>query len=69
MLMYFVTLDSSSQGLVRLQMTPLKIRRFRLNRVCRDDAKWLRESLSAECGKLGPRVTLNPDNTLLLGWL
>ena len=67
-LMYFVTLDPSSQGLVRLQMTPLKIRRFRLNRVSRDDAKWLRDTLGGKCGELMTQVTLNPDKTLLLGW-
>jgi poly-gamma-glutamate capsule biosynthesis protein CapA/YwtB (metallophosphatase superfamily) len=34
-LMYFVSMDSASGNLLRLQMTPMQIKRFRLNRAHR----------------------------------
>ena len=38
-LMYFVTMDASTQDLVSLAMMLLEIRQFRLNRVSRGDAE------------------------------
>ena len=67
-LMYFATMDASTRNLVRLEMTPLEIRRFRLNRVSTRDAQWLRDSLSQQSGGFGTDVQLTPDNTLTLEW-
>jgi poly-gamma-glutamate synthesis protein (capsule biosynthesis protein) len=67
-LMYFVTFDPSAGRLVRLEMTPLRIRRFRLNRVSREEAHWLRDTLHRECAKLGTRVGSTADDRLRLGW-
>jgi poly-gamma-glutamate capsule biosynthesis protein CapA/YwtB (metallophosphatase superfamily) len=67
-LMYFVTVDSSTGRLERLAMTPLKIQRFRLNRVSRRDAEWLRDTLTREGKQTGTLVMLTPDNHLVLQW-
>jgi poly-gamma-glutamate synthesis protein (capsule biosynthesis protein) len=67
-LAYFVTLDQASGRLRRLDMTPFRTRRFRLERVARRDAKWVRSTLDREGRKLGTRVELASDGTLALGW-
>ena len=67
-LMHFVTIDASAGRLVRLEMTPLQIRRFRLNRVSKEDGRWLRDTLDRECAKLGGRVESTADDRLALGW-
>jgi poly-gamma-glutamate synthesis protein (capsule biosynthesis protein) len=63
-----VTFDPSAGRLVRLEMTPLQIRRFRLHRVSREDAIWLRDSLDRQCAPLGTRVELAADDRLTLRW-
>jgi poly-gamma-glutamate synthesis protein (capsule biosynthesis protein) len=55
-LMYFATLDSSSGKLMGLQMTPTQIRRFKVNRASRADARWLRDTLNREGARYGTRV-------------
>ncbi len=65
-LMYFAYLDPSTGRLVQLQMTPLQVRKFRLNRVSRADAQWLRDVLDREGKKFKTRVVLNKDNNLML---
>jgi poly-gamma-glutamate synthesis protein (capsule biosynthesis protein) len=67
-LMYFVGMDLTTRELARLEMTPLRIRRFRLNRVSREDARWLREVLGREGAKLGTKVELGARDRLALGW-
>jgi poly-gamma-glutamate synthesis protein (capsule biosynthesis protein) len=67
-LMYLVTMDASARALVRLEMTPLQIKRFRLNRVSREDARWLREVLDRESAKLGTNLELDTHNNLSLSW-
>jgi poly-gamma-glutamate synthesis protein (capsule biosynthesis protein) len=67
-LMYFPSMDPSTGKLVRLEMTPLQIRRFRLNRVAQEDALWLRDVLKREGEKLGTGVELNENGTLTLDW-
>ena len=66
--MYFISVDPATLGLVRFETKPLKIERFRLNRVIREDARWLRGRLNRECAAPGTRVALARDNTLTLGW-
>ncbi|MBA7693682.1 putative polyglutamine synthesis accessory protein [subsurface metagenome] len=67
-MMYFVSMDSSTGSLVCMRMTPLQIKHFRLNRASRSDALWLRDTLNREGKKFGTRVELNTDNTLTLHW-
>ena len=51
------------ESLVRLQ-----IRRFRFQRVSKEDARWLRARLERESAKLGTRVEPNANDSLMLGW-
>jgi poly-gamma-glutamate capsule biosynthesis protein CapA/YwtB (metallophosphatase superfamily) len=67
-LMYFATMEPSTGKLVSLHMTPLQIRHFRANRASREDAAWLRDTLSREGKRFGTRVDLEKDNTLTLRW-
>jgi len=67
-LMYFATVDASTGKLQRLAMTPLKIQRFRLKRVSRRDAEWLRDTLTREGKQTATNVMLTADNHLLLQW-
>jgi len=55
-LMYFVTLDLATGMLVSLIMTPLQIRRFRLNYAHPDDVHWLQQILDRESRSLGARI-------------
>ena len=67
-LMYFVTFDMLTRKLVRLEMTPLQIRNFRLHRASREDAQWLRDTLCRESAVFGAGVELADDNRLRLTW-
>jgi poly-gamma-glutamate synthesis protein (capsule biosynthesis protein) len=63
-LMYFLTINRSTGKLSRLQMTPLEIKRFRLNRIGHLDAVWLRDVLSG----LGTETVLTSGDDLILQW-
>ncbi len=67
-LMYFVSMYPLTGELVRLRMTPTRIKRFRVNRASRAEAFWLRDTLNREGKKFGTRVELDEDNTLTLQW-
>lgn len=67
-LMYFVTIESSTGKLLRLEMIPLRIHRFRLNHVSRADADWLEKTLTREGKQTGTQLILMPDNRLMLQW-
>ena len=67
-LMYFVAIDSSTRKLLRLQMAPFEIKRFRLQRATHQDATWLEDTLNREGQGLSNRVVLNADNRLILQW-
>ena len=68
-LIYFVDVDPANGELVALEMMPLEIRRFQLNRASGEDTNWLQRILDRECQKFGVRVTLNPTGRLALSWL
>jgi poly-gamma-glutamate capsule biosynthesis protein CapA/YwtB (metallophosphatase superfamily) len=55
-LMYFVTLDLATGKLVSLIMTPLQIRRFRLNYAQPHDALWLQQMLDRESRALDAKI-------------
>lgn len=67
-LMFFVTLDVSTGELVRFDMTPFLIRKFRLNLASRGDAEWLRDMLGREGARLGTSAEFRDDNRLRLLW-
>jgi poly-gamma-glutamate synthesis protein (capsule biosynthesis protein) len=67
-LMYFPTIDAASHRLVGLEMVPLRIRNFRLNRATAQDSAWLHDVLVREGRDLGTRVRLGGDGSLALEW-
>ena len=66
--MYFVTMDRAAGRLVGLEMTPLRVRRFRLHRAGAADTRWLRQTLDREGRKLDTHVELEAENRLRLHW-
>ena len=67
-LMYFVSVEPETGKLTRLSMTPMQIKRFRLNHASAEDAVWLKNILNREGRKLGTSAEQNADNTLDLRW-
>jgi len=67
-LMYFPTLDPERGHLLRLDLTPTRLRNLRVNHASRKEAQWLTDVLNWEGKSLGTRVTLNADNRLSLYW-
>ncbi len=66
--MYFLRADPSSGKLVSLFMTPMQVKRFRLNHAAENDALWLRNVLNREGKKFGTSVELQAGNILALRW-
>lgn len=67
-LMYFVRIDTATGKLAGLEMVPMQMRKFKLHRAARQDATWLRDTLNREGKRLGTRVALQDDGTLVLCW-
>ena len=67
-LMYFVTAEAATGKLLRLEMTPLEIKRFRLSHASRQDNEWLRGILTREGKQTVTEVMLTADNYLVLQW-
>ena len=55
-LLYFVSIDRNSGNLAALCMTPMRMRRMRLERASSDDAEWLRSTLEHISRPFGTRV-------------
>lgn len=66
-LMYFPELEGSGR-LASLEMAPMKIRRFRLNRPGKEERRWLAKRLNRECRKFGTSVEETGDGRLNLQW-
>jgi poly-gamma-glutamate capsule biosynthesis protein CapA/YwtB (metallophosphatase superfamily) len=64
-LMYLPTIDPQSGELLRLRMTPFRIQGMRLNRVSREEAEWLRDSLHRISSEFGAAVDLSDDALML----
>ena len=58
-LMYLATMQPWSGKLVRFEMVPFQIKRFRLNYVSREDAQWLRDTMNRECARFGGHIELS----------
>ncbi len=65
-LMYFVTMDLVTGRLVSLIMTPMQIRRFRLNYAQSDDVHWLQQVMNRESRLRGARIEVVDENRLAL---
>ncbi|HET6419768.1 MAG TPA: CapA family protein [Geobacteraceae bacterium] len=67
-LMYFVRMDTATGKIAGLRMAPMQMRRFKVNRVSRNDAIWLMDTLNREGRYFGTRVSMNKENNLELSW-
>ena len=67
-LMYFPVLDPASGHLLRLEMTPTRLRNLRVNPASREEAHWLADVLNREGRSLGTNVTFDGNNRLVLHW-
>jgi poly-gamma-glutamate synthesis protein (capsule biosynthesis protein) len=65
-LMYFLILGAA--GLTRLRMVPLRLRRFRLERVSESEVSWLQRTLDRESALFGAAVEQNAEGSLDLRW-
>jgi poly-gamma-glutamate synthesis protein (capsule biosynthesis protein) len=65
-LMYVPTVDPSTGWLVDLHMTPMKIRRFKLNRASAADVEWLRDTVNRESRRFQFQVEQSEDRRLEL---
>lgn len=67
-LTYFASMDPSTGKLVQLQMTPTRIKNFKVSQPSREDALWLANVLNREGKKFGTRVKWDEDHRLTLFW-
>lgn len=74
-LMYFVSVDASTGILKNLKITPMQIKKFRLNYTSRKEAEWLKDKMNKEYKKFNLELELQTstmsgkeNNTLLLRW-
>ena len=65
-LMYFATMDPVTGQLLNLVMTPMQIRRFRLNDAQPADVRWLQAVLDRESRVLGARIRMDDERHLVL---
>lgn len=66
-IMYFVDLAGDG-ALQALEMTPLRMRRFRLEHVGGEARRWWAKALERECRALGASVTHGPGGRYRLRW-
>ena len=67
-LMYFPTMDPASGKLVRFELIPTLVRRFRLNRPSQQDISWMADLLNREGRNFGTRAEFTDGETLRLFW-
>ncbi len=66
--MYLVTSQASSGLLERLEIVPMRIRRFRVERAPAAGARWLAATLDRESRRLGTCVEAGSDGRMRVGW-
>ncbi len=64
---YLVTMDSEKGHLQRLELVPMRMRRFRLEHAPPREASWLAAALNREGASLGTRIE-DADGKLIVGW-
>jgi poly-gamma-glutamate synthesis protein (capsule biosynthesis protein) len=67
-LMFFARVDPSTGKLLELQMTPTKIRRFKVTKASNTDMLWLKDTINREGTIFGTEVKVIEDNRLTLQW-
>ena len=67
-LMYFATVNPATGELVQLRMTPMQLRKMRLNRAAPDDVRWLRDTLARISMCFGSSVEEGDDGSFFLRW-
>jgi poly-gamma-glutamate capsule biosynthesis protein CapA/YwtB (metallophosphatase superfamily) len=68
-LLYFAVIDPATGKLLRLEMTPVQVRRMQLRRAAPADVAWLKAVLNREGAALGTRVEPSPSaDALTLHW-
>jgi poly-gamma-glutamate capsule biosynthesis protein CapA/YwtB (metallophosphatase superfamily) len=68
-LMYFATVGASSSKLVGLELVPTQLKRLRVTRAARQDARWLKDVLDGEGRHWGTWSEMRGDGTLELRWV
>jgi poly-gamma-glutamate synthesis protein (capsule biosynthesis protein) len=66
-LMYFPSFGRTGE-LAAFALTPMRVRRFRLERVAAEDAQWLASMLTREGRAFGTRADVEADGVLTLRW-
>jgi poly-gamma-glutamate synthesis protein (capsule biosynthesis protein) len=66
--MYFPTLDAETGALVRLELVPTQMKRFRVQRASVEDARWLAELAEREGVQFDTRARLREDGRIELSW-
>ena len=64
--MYFTDIDPTTGNLIALEIVPLQIRNFQLNRPSRQDIEWMQRTLERECLRFGTGIALDPGGRLVL---
>lgn len=67
-LLYLVTLDRESGELEQLEMVPMCMKGFRLNRASPQEALWLKERLNDVCRDSGTALETGRGSRLALAW-
>ncbi len=67
-IMFFAKLDTTSGELAGLRMVPMQIRKMRLNRVAREDVRWLAGRVALINSQFGCPVEVASDGSLSLHW-
>lgn len=65
-LAYILDVNPGTGQMTGLEMLPMRLRRFRLERAARDDAEWLLSTMRRECAGFGGDVVPSHDDTLRL---
>ncbi|WP_284735679.1 CapA family protein [Dongia deserti] len=67
-LMYLAEIDGGTGKLVRLELCPFQIKKFRLNHPSRPDVAWLAHLLNREGKRFGTHVDVMPTGAMALSW-
>lgn len=63
---YFLEIGRLGKGVKRLEMVPFRLKKLRVNRASRQEAKWLEERMRGECDRFGHRILCGDDGALTL---
>ena len=67
-LMYFPEMDANSGHLLRLQLVPMQISRFRLQWPSKKDRQWLLQTMDRECRRFGHSIYESSSGSFILDW-